>query len=439
MGKDSIRRLFFRYATPGVMAMVFLSLQSIADGFIVGRLIGADALASVNIAMPVYAIVTAVAVVVSVGTQAQMGIHMGACRFNLAKRAFLSAAIGLSVFSICGTLFVNFYADKLALFLGADDHLLNDCVAYIHGIMPWMVGFAASYFFDYMLKIMGHPKYAMAVMVGTIVLNVVLSLIFVGLLDMGTLGAGMGTGISFTAGSLVSGCLFFVKFRENKPVYHAKGSFSFRTLGHIFYNGSSEGLTEIAFAITTYLFNITFMTYAGKEGVAAFTLLNYIIFVGISVALGVSNGVVPIISFNHGARLFDRVRKVIKAAVVTNMAFGVCFMLLLAFGGRSIITLFVNASDYAVVDLAAAGALIVSIAFLFNGFNIFVSSYFTAVDKAGISLVVASLRGLVLLSLGIILLPRIFGVSGVWMAIPVAELLTSIVAIVLLWRAMAAK
>lgn len=432
LARGRIRPMFMRYAMPGVVSMLFMALQAMVDGWIVGRLISADALAAVNITMPIYAIVTALTIVIGVGTQAQVGLHLGGGDYAGVKHALWSSALGLAAFSVVGTLVINLFAEPMVAILGANEDLMHHAVNYVHGVMPWLVGLTALLYFDYQLKALGQPRAAMVIMTSTIILNTTLSLLFVGHFDMGTLGAGLGTGVSFTVGAVAYAFYFFRALCRNRELYREKGRFSFRTLWHICYNGSSEGLTEVAVAIVTFLFNITLMAYAGKGGVAAFTLINNILYFGICIALGISNGIVPIISYNYGAKLYHRVSKVTMLAIKTNLCCGVFFIAVLGLFGASIIGIFIDVSETAVLDMASHGALLASLAFLFNGFNIYAASYFTAIDRPDLSLLIAALRGLVLLAPLILLLPKTWGIDGIWLTTPLAEMATAIVAIFLM-------
>lgn len=432
LARGRIRPMFMRYAVPGVMSMIFLSLQTLLDGWIVGFHVSADALAAINIAMPIYAIVSAVAIVIGVGTQAQVGLHLGSGNYDGAKRALWSGGLGLTVFTIAGTIFINLFAEPLVSILGANEELMSHTINYVYGVMPWLVGVTALFFFDYLLKAFGHPRIAMVIMTSTIILNTTLSLIFVTRFGMGTFGAGLGTGISFTTGAVVYAIYFFRAIRRNKEIRQAKAKFSFSTLWHICYNGSSEGFTEIAIAVTTFLFNITLMEYAGKNGVASFTLINNILYFGINIALGVSNGIVPIISYNYGAKQYLRVTKVAKLAIKTNLLCGIFFITMLALFSRPIIGLFIKDTETAILDMSSQGAIFASLAFIFNGFNIFSASYFTAIDRPDFSLLIAALRGLVLLAPLILLMPKIWGIDGIWFTIPIAEMCTAIVTFILI-------
>lgn len=316
--------------------------------------------------------------------------------------------------------------------LGADEDLMPHAVGYIYGVMPWLVGLTALLFLDYQLKALGHPRIAMLLMASTIILNITLSLIFVGLYDMGTFGAGLGTGASFTIGATAYAIYFLHVLRQNRELRQANGRFSFRSLCHICYNGSSEGLTEIAVAIVTFLFNITLMEHAGKGGVAAFTLINNILYFGICIALGISNGIVPIISYNYGAGQYLRVQEVTMIAIRSNLVCGVFFISLLILFGRDIIGIFIDESETAVLEMASHGAVLTSLAFLFNGFNIYVTSFFTAIDRPSLSLLIAALRGLIFLAPLILLLPMAWGIDGIWATTPIAEFATAVIAIILM-------
>lgn len=434
LARARIRPLFIRYAAPGVVAMLFLAFQSIVDGLIVGRLIGANALAAVNIVAPTYALVSAISLIIGVGTQAQMSIYMGRGSYLKAKSAFRSGWMGIMVFSVISTLFVNVWAEDIAIVLGANETLLPLAMDYIYGVMPWLAGVGGLFFFDYVLKALGHPRYAMWIMIGTITANIVLSLLFVGVLKMGTFGVGLGTGLSFTAGAVVFGFAVWRQLRHTESLRRVRGRFSWRSLWRIGYNGSSEGLAEIAMSISLFLFNITLMRYTGEKGVAAFTIVSYILFIGTSFLLGVANGVIPVISYNFGANAVKRVIRTVRLAVGTNFLIGVLSLLILQLTGEAIIQLFIDPAETQVIELAIRGARLLSFAFLFNGFNIFAASFFTAIDKAGLSLVVASLRGLILLVAGLLTLPHLWGVDGIWLTVVLTEALTFIVSLALLRR-----
>lgn len=434
LATSEIKPLIARYAIPGAVGLVFFSLQTIVDGIIVGNFVGADALASVSLVMPAYTLLTAVAIIIGVGSQAQMSIALGEGNYIKTKSAFKTGLLSVAAFATLFCIAINSFPRQAAQLLGAEGVLLEHAVNYIHGVMPFIIAIACFYFLDYTLKALGHPRFSMIVMVCSVLLNACLSIFAVTRLGMGIQGVGLATGVTALIGSIVSGVVVMKQIRSTDRLRKAKGHFSWRLLGNIFYNGSSEGVSEIAMGVTLFLFNFTLMKYAGKEGVAAFSIINYMIFIGTSIFLGISDGTIPIISFNYGAKQGNRIKEAVKLVLKSNFIIGVIFLILLWSCGESIISLFLDESDRAVIDMAAEGSKIMGIAFLMNGFNIFCASFFTAIDNAKLSLVIASLRGLVFIFLGILILPRLFGVTGIWITIPLAEALTIIASATLLKR-----
>lgn len=429
---DNVGSLVARYSIPGAIAFVFFSIQSIVDGIIVGNFLGPDALASVSLILPAYTIPSSFALILAVGAQAQMSIAMGDQDYLKFKTVLKTGGFSILAYSLLVTLLFNAFPGMLAELMGAKGDLFADSLNYIHGVMPFM---AANYFFvflDSLLKTLGHPRFSMMMVVGFIVLNIVLSILFVAVFDLGTFGVGLATGISITTGCLISGCVVWRTFRGNRNLWGKRGKFSWRLLGRIFYNGSSEGVTEIAMSITIVLFNFTFLKYAGAEGVAAFAVTNYVIFIGSCILLGVSNGAIPIISYNYGAGLWHRVRQTLKVVLRTNFIIGFVFLVILWGFGKHLISVFLDDSSQAVIDLAVHGSRIMGFAFLLNGFNIFSASFFTALDNAKWSLVISVCRGLIFIVIGISVLPLIFGTDGVWMTITVAESLTAVISFYLL-------
>lgn len=436
---DKVSSLVARYSIPGAIAFVFFSIQSIVDGIIVGNFLGPDALASVSLILPAYTIPSSFALILAIGAQAQMSIAMGDQDYLKSKTVLKTGGFSILAYALLVTLLFNAFPRMLAELMGAKGDLFAGSLDYIHGVMPFMAANYCFVFLDSLLKTLGHPRFSMMMVVGFIVLNIVLSILFVTVFDLGTFGVGLATGVSITTGCVLSGCVVWKALRGNHNLRGKKGKFSWRLLGRIFYNGSSEGLTEIAMGITVVLFNFTFLKYAGKEGVAAFAVTNYVIFVGTCILLGVSNGTIPIISYNYGAGLWHRVRQTLKVVLRTNFIIGLVFLVILLGFGEYLISVFLDDSSQAIIDLAVHGSRIMGFAFLLNGFNIFSASFFTALDKAKWSLVISSCRGLIFIVIGLLVLPSLFSINGIWMTVVVAELCTAAISLYLIRKTLRGK
>ncbi|MBS1319408.1 MAG: MATE family efflux transporter [Parabacteroides sp.] len=416
-----IPRLFMKYALPGVAGLLFLGIQSVIDGIVLGRFVGANALASVNLVLPCYSLISAFAIVMGIGGQTLVSISLGRGDKQEANNALRSVFVFLLGMSVVVSLVIFLSAGKIASFLGANEVLLPDVVHYIRALVPFFPLLCAMFFGDYIIKAMGHPLYATSVMGMTVVLNIVLDLVFVAVLGWGVMGAGLATGIAFTMGA----CFNVPRlFSRHEVVAVQRGRYDRRLVWNAFYNGSSEGMSELSVAITVFLFNITMMRYLGESGVAAFTAINYILFIGTTVFLGISDGIIPIIGYNYGARQQERIKSILKLAARTNSLIGIGLFLLLLLFGEQVIVLFFKYHGSEAFEIASRGVSIYCFAFLLCGLNILASSYFTAIGNAKISIIISALRGLVFVGIGILVLPAVFGIDAIWYDVPIAEICT---------------
>lgn len=416
-----IPRLFMKYALPGVAGLLFLGIQSVIDGIVLGRFVGANALASVNLVLPCYSLISAFAIVMGIGGQTLVSISLGRGDKQEANNALRSVFVFLLGMSVVVSLVIFLSAGKIASFLGANEVLLPDAVHYIRALVPFFPLLCAMFFGDYIIKAMGHPLYATSVMGMTVVLNIVLDLVFVAVLGWGVMGAGLATGIAFTMGA----CFNVPRlFSRHEVVAVQRGRYDRRLVWNAFYNGSSEGMSELSVAITVFLFNITMMRYLGESGVAAFTAINYILFIGTTVFLGISDGIIPIIGYNYGARQQERIKSILKLAARTNSLIGIGLFLLLLLFGEQVIGLFFKDHGSEAFEIASRGVSIYCFAFLLCGLNILASSYFTAIGNAKISIIISALRGLVFVGIGILVLPAVFSIDAIWYDVPIAEICT---------------
>ena len=416
-----IPRLFMKYALPGVAGLLFLGIQSVIDGIVLGRFVGANALASVNLVLPCYSLISAFAIVMGIGGQTLVSISLGRGDKQEANNALRSVFVFLLGMSVVVSLVIFLSAGKIASFLGANEVLLPDAVHYIRALVPFFPLLCAMFFGDYIIKAMGHPLYATSVMGMTVVLNIVLDLVFVAVLGWGVMGAGLATGIAFTMGA----CFNVPRlFSRHEVVAVQRGRYDRRLVWNAFYNGSSEGMSELSVAITVFLFNITMMRYLGESGVAAFTAINYILFIGTTVFLGISDGIIPIIGYNYGARQQERIKSILKLAARTNSLIGIGLFLLLLLFGEQVIGRFFKDHGSEAFEIASRGVSIYCFAFLLCGLNILASSYFTAIGNAKISIIISALRGLVFVGIGILVLPAVFGIDAIWYDVPIAEICT---------------
>ena len=400
--------------------MIFVGIQGIIDGLFVGNVLGGNALASVNLVQPYMQIIMAAALIISVGAQSIIGINLGKGESEKAQNIFRTASILLILISILVTILGVFFSEKIALILGANEVLLEGSSTYIQIISYFTAFIAIMFLFEMVVRVIGKPNISLVSMIISVVLNIVLDYLLINKFNLGIKGAALATGISYTMAFLIN----MIPFVSKKTIINLyKGKFDKSVLFQMIYNGSSEGVSSISNAISMFLFNTALMKIAGENGIAAFSIINYIAQVGYMVLFGISDGIRPIISYNFGAENENRVNKTLKISIIVNIIIGAIIFIVMATFSKQLIEIFLkDVKD--VVEIASTGAKIYGIAFLFNGTNILISSYFTAIDDPKNSIIVAMSRGIVFILIGIVILPYIFGINGIWMTIVFADIIT---------------
>ena len=429
--RGPISRVFLKYSLPSVVTMVFFGVQTLVDGVVVGNHLGPDALGGINIIMPLYSFIMVLALIVSIGSQVLVSMELGRKDPDKAQDAMSTGFRALVGISLIVTVFLLLLAEPLTKLMGADERLLPFSLAYLKGLAPFTLPLTLCFYSDAMLKALGHPRFSMIIMSLSVVINVLLTFFFMIGLGWGNTGASVATGVAFTIGLLISGC---ITFNPRQRLSMLKGRFRMPLLRRAVYNGSSEGVSEMAASVSILIINLTVVRLLGADGVAAFTAINYINFTGILLFLGISDGLIPVLSYNYGAGNYQRVRRLFRIAAIITMSIGAMVFIVLQVFGRHAILLFFDGSESHAFQIAVEGLQLFAFIFLFNGLNVLIIAYFTALGKAKISIIISAARGLVFVLIGVTVLPIFMGITGVWAAVPLAELLTLGVALMLIYR-----
>ena len=416
---------FLRYLVPSVLTMIFLSFYTTIDGFFVSKYAGSDALAGINIVIPITCIIFGVSVMLATGAGAIIGEKLGQKKEQEANEIFSFISIVLLVFSIIFTFVGIIFLKEICIFLGSSTRLLEHVLPYAFVIFLGTIPMSFKLFFEYLVRTDGRPNIGMLMSMTGLILNVVLDYIFVALFDMGTLGAAWGTFLSITVSMLI-GLGYFLKYSHIK---FCKPRLNWTVLFKSCTNGSSEMLTEMSTGITTFLFNLIIMKFFGEDGIAAVTIIMYIYYFFISFYMGIAVATAPIVSYNAGSRNHKKIKETTRYSFITIALSSVLILAVSLLCGKQIIHLFVDGGN--VFTLTWDGLKLFSPVFLFIGLNVFLSGYFTALGNGVISALISSLRSLILVVLFILILPKFIGVSGVWLTMPLAEATTIFIAIYL--------
>lgn len=409
-----------KFAFPSMVMMVFMSCYTIIDGIFISRYLGDHALSSVNIVYPAINILLAVGIMLATGGSAVVAKKMGEGRTQEAREDFsliVAAGVTASVLLLVLTLL---FLEPICRLLGANDLLLSHSISYLGMVMLFAPACMLQSLFQLFYVTAGKPHIGLILTISGGIANAVLDYVFLSPMGMGIEGAALATGIGQLIPA-VFGVIYF--FYEKKELYFAKFALRFQTLLDASSNGSSEMVSNLSNAVITYLFNIIMMRLVGESGVAAITILLYAQFLFNALYLGFSMGVAPVFSFHYGAGNEGELRNIYKISqwfvVLSSILIaGISFL-----SSEWIVRIFVSAGSQT-YELAVIGFSIFSIAFLFSGFNIYSSALFTSLSDGKTSALISFIRTFGFILLSLMTLPALFGVNGVWMAIPAAEFLT---------------
>lgn len=342
---------------------------------------------------------------------------LGQKREREANEIFTFVSIVLLILSIVFTIAGILFLKPICVFLGSSERLLTHVLPYAFVIFLGSIPMSFKLFFEYLVRTDGNPGVGMMMSMTGLILNVVFDFIFVALLDMGTFGAAWGTFLSIAISMLIS----FNYFRKHSHIRFCNPKVNWSVLVKSCTNGSSEMLTEMFTGITTLLFNLIIMRYFGEDGVAAVTIIMYICYFFISFYMGIAVATAPIVSYNVGSENYGKIRETTRYSFITIAVSSVLIM--------AVSLLFVK--DGSVFTITRDGLKLFSPVFLFIGWNVFLSGYFTALGNGLISALISSLRSLIFVVAFILTLPKLIGVSGIWLTMPLSEAVTIFIAVYL--------
>lgn len=411
-----------RFVFPSIVMMIFTSIYSVVDGLFVSNFVGKTALASINLILPFLMGLSALGFMIGTGGSAIVAKTLGEGDPKRANSYFSMlvyvTAIGGIILALLGMLLVP----SVASFLGAEGELLSNCILYGRISFISMPAFMLQNVFQSFFVTAEKPKLGLAVIITAGVTNMILDLLFVGILGFGLAGAAVAT----VCGEMIGGLfpVFYFSRKNSSLLRLGKTQFNGRILMQTCVNGSSELMTNLSSSIVNSLYNIQLMKFAGENGVAAYAAIMYVNFIFIAIFLGYSIGSAPIISYHYGAGNDGELKNLYKKSLQLVGSWGILLFVLAQFLATPLAKLFVG-YDSTLLAMTQTGFRIYSLVYIINGFNIFGSSFFTALSNGVVSAVISFLRTLVFQIGAVFILPIVFGgINGIWSSVTVAELLT---------------
>lgn len=418
-----------RFTFPSIIMMIFTSIYSVVDGIFVSNFAGKTPFAAINLIMPLLIVTGAPGFMVGTGGSAIVAKTMGQGKPELAKRYFsflvCAAAVGGAAVGWLGAVF----ARPIASALGAKGEILEYCVVYARIILAANPLFILQNVFQSFFVTAEKPKLGLYITVGAGLTNIVLDALLVGVLHWGVAGAAIATILSQAVGGLTP-IVYFL--RENDSLLRLiRPRFDGGVLWRTCTNGSSELMSNISGSIVAMLYNFQLLRLAGEDGVAAYGAIMYVNFIFLAIFIGYAIGSAPVISYHYGAGHSEELHSLLVKSTVLNEGVGMAMMVLAFLASGPLAKIFVG-YDRDLYELTVQGFHLYAVSYLLCGFNIFGSSFFTALNNGLASALISFLRTMVFQCAAVLILPVFLEVDGIWLAVAVAETLTLLVTLVLL-------
>lgn len=414
------------FAVPNILMMISLSMYIIVDGMFVSRLIGTTALSAINMFYPAICFEMAVAIMIATGGSAVVATKLGEgkrkeAQNNLSFLISTELVVGI-VFAAVG----NGFTEEIVTFLGASPIQAPSALTYARIIFTFAPAFFLQTAFQTFFVTAGKPTLGLIVTILAGITNIVLDYIFMAPMNMGVAGAAVATGIGYCIPAAV-GILFFLTAKSN-PLHFVKPGFDWDVLLKSCTNDSSEMVTNLANAVTTFLFNYTLLKFYGEDGVASITIILYFQYIFTALYFGYSNGIAPVISFKYGNGDKEQLKSLFKNSMLFLLLSSILSNILIHSTVAKALTVFTPAGSK-VYQITIQGFSRYSLAFIIMGLGIFSSAMFTALSDGKTSAVISFSRTFLFIVGAVLILPVLLGETGVWIAVPVAELMGFLVSL----------
>ncbi len=412
-------RNILKFAVPTIAMSVFMSFYTMADGLFVSNLIGTSALSAINLTAPVIQVVTAISTMLATGGSAVIMKKMGEQKPQEAKEDFTFLILVNVVVGLVMTMLGYFLMETIFGSMALSQEVAGYCTSYLSRYLVFTIPILLMNNFTLYMIASEKATLSLVCSVSGGVLNIVLDYVFIGLLDMGISGAAIATGLGYSVTAVVGLSVFS---RKKSLLHFTKPAFRFKVLANAATNGCSEMATALVTGIITMMFNWTMLHYVGEDGVAAVTIIMYVLMFASSLYTGYSYGVAPMLSYYYGEKNHEKLKKLVSTSLKVIAVISLVTVAASFAATKPLVSIFARPNN-PVYDLAVTGNRICTLALFFIGFNIFASGMFTALSNGIVSAILAFSRSFVFMLITMLILPAILGVNGIWLATPVAELM----------------
>ncbi|ARP37410.1 MATE family efflux transporter [Vibrio syngnathi] len=428
---NSISRQFWRYTIPTVAAMLVNGLYQVVDGIFIGRYVGADGLAGINVAWPVIGSILGIGMLVGVGTGALVSIRQGKKDTQGAKQILATGLTLLLAITPIVSVLLFLFADNFLLWQGAEGRVYELGLQYLHILIGASVFTLGSIAMPFLLRNDDSPNLATILMIVGAVINIALDYLFIALYGWELMGAALATAIAqFVVTAL--GLAYFFSHRANLRLRWNELRLKLDVIPQIFSIGTSSFFMYAYGSMMVALHNALFSQYGDQLMIGAYAILGYIVTVYYLTAEGIANGMQPLVSYNHGARNQANIRKLLKIAMMSSVLIGVAFVLLLNAFPREFVSVF-NSDEPQLVEYTVLGIRLHMFALALDGFLVVAGAYYQAVNKGSKAMFVTIGNMLIQLPF-LYIMPKLYGVPGIWIAYPLSNIALSVVVMIMLYK-----
>lgn len=412
-----------KFTFPTIIMLVISSIYGVVDGYFVSNFVGKTAFTAVNFIMPFLLILGCVGFLFGTGGGALIAKTMGEGKKEEANEQFsllivTSAGCGI-ILAVLGIVTMPWIASAM----GADGQLLTDSILYGCVVIIAIPAYILQCEFQCLFATAEKPKLGLYVAIMAGITNIVLDALFITVFKWGLVGAALATAIGQYVGGIIP--LLYFSRQNNSLLKFKKPKFDCDVLKKTVANGSSELMTNVSTSVVSMLYNAQLLKYAGEDGVASYGVLLYVALLFQAVFIGYSVGTAPIISYHYGAKNYDELNNLRKRSLIVIICFAVFMFIIGEFLSKPIAFIFVG-YDNNLMEMTLRAFMIYSFSFLFSGFGVFGSSFFTALNDGLTSALIAFMRILVFQVVSVLIFPIFWGVNGIWFSIVGAEILATI-------------
>ena len=432
LGTKKIGRLLVEYSIPAIISMTVNSIYNIVDRIFIGKFVGEEALAGLTIAFPLMMTIFAFASLIGIGGAALMSIHLGEKDYGKANNAFGNTLSFGMIATIITVFLIYFNITPLLSIFGADIGVMSYATDYLKIILFGYVFHMMAFILNSSVRTEGQPVLSMAAMISSAITNIVLDYLFIVRFGWGVKGAALATIIGQLVG-LVILLTFYLRRKSMMKAVLKDFIPSWKVFKRIFSIGFATFLGTIGRSVSVTFLNRGLATYGGTAAITSMGAINSLLTLFIMPLFGIIQGMRPIMGYNYGARQHDRVYKTMKLGIIVSIAFSaVAFIVLQAFP-KVFISMFINlGSD--TFETAVYGLRLYILMLPFICINLIGVTYFQSIAKGNVSTVLGMLRHFILLLPIVLILPRFFGLTGVWMSPPIADFFSITITVIVLVR-----